>query len=105
MNQRWLAAALAVILALVAVTAVVQMGNGRSRTIPDELLGTWTTSAPDYGGRAVEMTPTTLRLHTGAPSDHAFPVLRVVCSVPQFVRQFGLARDTGSTPGPAILLG
>jgi len=74
----WLTGTLAVALGLLALTALLRLVNAGSTTIPTELLGTWTTAAPDYAGRALQMTPTTLRLYTGAPRGQAYPVRRVV---------------------------
>ncbi len=70
-----LAGTLAVIL---AVVVVVRLRSGGARTVPDELLGTWTTSAPGYADRALELTPTTLRLHMGASPVHDYPIRRVL---------------------------
>lgn len=65
------------VLALVAAWMLVPAARG-DKTMPDELLGIWTTAAPTYADRALEIRPTLLIFHTGERTFRLHAVRRVV---------------------------
>lgn len=73
-----LATAFGVVLVLAGAWTLLPRGGRGDKTMPDELLGVWTTTAPAYADRAMEITPTTLILHTGEGTSSVHPVRRVV---------------------------
>lgn len=72
-----LATVLALVLALVAAWTLIPATRG-AKTMPDELLGIWTTTAPTYANRALEIRPTLLIFHTGEQTFRLHAVRRVV---------------------------
>jgi hypothetical protein len=73
-----LVTALGFVLVLTAVWMLLPAWRRGETTMPDELLGTWTTTAPAYADRALEIRPTALVFHTGAGSFNMHRVRRVV---------------------------
>lgn len=73
-----LATALGLALALAGAWTLLPHGGRGDKIMPDELLGVWTTTAPAYADRAMEIKPTTLIFHTGGGSSSVHPVRRVV---------------------------
>lgn len=47
-------------MALAVLAALVACGPERTKTPPDELIGTWKTSAPKYADTFIELTRTTI---------------------------------------------
>lgn len=66
-----------ILIALLMLLVLLGCGPEKTRTIPEELLGTWKTSAPKYADTFVELTRDTIvfGLAEGPPKVH--PVLAV----------------------------
>jgi hypothetical protein len=75
---RVLATILVVALALAGARALMPLWGRGAKTMPDELLGVWTTTEPAYKGRVLEIKPDALVFHVGAQAFRLHPVRRVV---------------------------
>ena len=57
---------IAIVLAIDIVALYTHYSSQRTPEVPSEILGTWTTTAPGYDDRALEITVTSLIFHAGA---------------------------------------
>jgi hypothetical protein len=73
-----LATILGLVLVLAALRTLIPMWSRGARTMPDELVGVWTTTAPAYRDRTLEIKPDALVFHVGAQAFRLHPVRRVV---------------------------
>ena len=77
-RRRLVIALIATLLVALAVwRALIAAGVFNTKTIPDELLGMWTTTAPAYADRALEFTPTSVYFYVGDEGVSVHRVYRV----------------------------
>ncbi len=57
--------------------ALAGCGPERTKTIPNELIGVWKTTAPDYADRFLELSRDTIRFGTGGDEFYARSIIGV----------------------------
>jgi hypothetical protein len=72
---------LALLSALTAVSAVSGCNAGGNTVMPEELIGTWTTTAPAYADRALRFTKTAVVLGADVGIENAHPIQRVMSAL------------------------
>jgi uncharacterized lipoprotein YehR (DUF1307 family) len=63
--------------AVALVLALAGCGPESSKTIPEDLIGIWKTSAPKYAGTFIELTRTTITFGAGEKGTHLHSVGKV----------------------------
>ena len=65
------------VIALALLLALAGCGPESSKTVPDDLIGVWKTSAPKYADTFVELTRTTIAFGAGEKGTHLRSVVKV----------------------------
>jgi hypothetical protein len=64
-------------IALALLAAFIGCGRERTKTVPDELVGIWKSSAPKYADTFIELTKTTITFGAGEAGSHVRSVVGV----------------------------
>ena len=66
-----------IVIVFAVLAALVACGPERTKTPPDELIGTWKTSAPKYADTFIELTRTTITFGAGEAGSHVRSIAAV----------------------------
>ena len=66
-----------IVVALSILVSLIGCGSERTKTVPDELIGTWKTSAAKYADTFIELTRTTITFGAGEAGSHIRSVVAV----------------------------
>ena len=66
-----------IVVALAILASLIGCGPERTKTVPDELVGTWKTSAPKYADAYIEMSRTTITFGAGEAGSYVRSVSSV----------------------------
>jgi len=66
-----------IVVALAILVSLIGCGPERTKTVPDELIGTWKTSAAKYADTFIELTRTTITFGAGEAGSHIRSVVAV----------------------------
>ena len=64
-------------MAVAVLAALIGCGPEKTKTVPDELIGTWKTSAAKYADTFIELTRTTITFGAGEGGTHVRSVVSV----------------------------
>jgi hypothetical protein len=65
------------VLVLSLLVALAGCGPERTKTVPNELIGVWKTTAPDYADRFLELSRDTIRFGTGGDESYVRSIVGV----------------------------